>query len=315
MKDATKAARKTLIEDYSKRYKELSNSDLAKKILTDNNKKFLDVKPDSVRKQISNYRRSLPKESIIKNVNIIPQKIKVHALSADWHMPYMDVKAKELYLKILKDVKPDAFHIDGDGLDSPQFSGHGKRGKQKPVETLDESHNTANYILDEFDEALGDIGKKYQLGNHEDRLQKWLMENPDFKWAKLEVQNFLKLLERKYKVYGYNEAYQIGKLFVVHGWRSGIQAVRNHLIQDFHRSFIMGHIHRTDMATSTTIDGHLIQGHSVGCLCRLDWNYTQSRNSNHGIAIIYEYPNGNFEIFHVKFINNTASFERQIWTV
>lgn len=232
---------------------------------------------------------------------------------SDLHAPYQDKETVALVAKFADAFRPDEFVINGDALNYSAYSRHGKRDNESANEQINEDHISAILMLDKL-LPKNKCNKIWIDGNHETFQDKYFTENPDTYDDQSHRYNRLKLKERGFKqILKYKEVYKSGKLHFTHGWRAGVNAVRQHLIQDYHANFVMGHIHKSDTATTGNIEGKVVQGYSIGCMCKLDWNYTMSKNSNQGFGIYYMLPNGNFSFYNIPIIGHSFIFEGQLW--
>lgn len=239
--------------------------------------------------------------------------IKTGIVLTDGHAPYQDKKVINVVSKFIKEIKPDEIVFLGDMLNYAPYSRHGKRFNESPYEQIAEEHIACNLMLDEL-LPKQKLSLVWLDGNHERNQDLYFTENPDTYDEAVHRYNKLSLKKRGFKIIlPYGDIYTNGKLNFTHAWRAGINAVRSHLIQDFHASFVMGHIHRSDIATCNNIERKPMQGYSVGCLCKPDWNYTMSRNSNHGLGVYYIAPNGNFSFYNVVIVDNQFMFDGVLW--
>lgn len=248
-------------------------------------------------------------------VNKYRGKVKVGVVMADHHAPYYDKKLVLLVNKFINALKPDEIIFNGDMLNYAIYSRHGKRNNESEYEQVNEDHTACNIMLDQLIPSY-----KPNLvwidGNHDTWQDLYFTENPDYYDESIHRYNKLQLKKRGFKtILPYGIPYKSGKLNFIHGHRGGINAVRNHLIMDYHANFVMGHIHRSDTATSGNIEGKVMQGYSVGCMCKLDWKYTKSKSANHGIGVYYIMPNGNFTYFNIVIVNYQFLFGGQLWSL
>jgi predicted phosphodiesterase len=245
-------------------------------------------------------------------MNIIGQ-VKTGIVMADFHSPYQDKKLIKLVSEFIKEFKPGEIVLDGDILNYAAYGSHGKRKNETPYEEVNEDHVAANLMLDELLP-----NRKTELiwldGNHDKWQDDYFTENPNFFDDSIHRYSKLQLKKRGFgMILPYKGFYKAGKLNVTHGFRAGVTAVRSHLIQDFHANFVMGHIHKSDTATSGNIEGKVMQGYSVGCMCKRDWNYSMFKNSNQGFGIYFVQRNGNFSFYNVVVIDNAFAFDGHLW--
>lgn len=234
---------------------------------------------------------------------------------ADIHSPYEDKRFIGLLNKIIDDTQPRELISVGDFLNYAAYSRHGKRKNEIPYEQIGEDHTHAILTLDSLTNNRPYLKSKIWIdGNHELNQDDYFTEFPDFYDDSVHRYNKLKLKSRGFKIHGFKKPYRAGKLFFTHGWRSGVNAVRTHLVQDYKRNFVMGHIHKSDIATSANIEGKIIQGYSLGCGCKLNFRYARGQSSNLGFGLYYIYDNGNFQFFNIVVTDYKCYFNGQEWS-
>jgi hypothetical protein len=227
-------------------------------------------------------------------------------LFTDIHAPYQDKKIIQLFAAVVSDFKPHGITDLGDTCNYASYSAHGGRHDEEPHPKVSEDHTEANISYDLIYGAAPKAVKRRIKGNHDDWQRQWIMENNKQSGGIILQNDALQLRKRGFKeenIREYGEWLKLGKLYLTHGWRAGVNAVRQHLTTDYHCNFAMGHIHKSDTATSSNMEGKTMQGYAVGCGCKLDFKYAKSKNVNHGFALCYILPDGNFT-FTNYVINN-----------
>ena len=241
--------------------------------------------------------------------------IKKGIVLGDQHCPYQDKKIIKLQRRFIEAFKPDEIVLIGDFLNYATYSKHGKRKNENVIECINDEHTEGVITLDIL---FTDIKANliWLDGNHEVWQDEYYREYPDFFDRQIHRYERMQLKKRGFKtILAYGKSYKSGKLYFTHGWRCGVNAVRDHLIRDYKANFVMGHIHRSDIATSSNIDSHTIQGYSIGCSSKLDFNYTRLRTSNHGFGVYYVLPGGNFTFYNIVIINYQFVFDNQLWKI
>ena len=233
---------------------------------------------------------------------------------SDFHCPYQDKRIIPLYDSFLKEFKPDELVLNGDFLNYAAYSRHGKRKNEVPDERIAQDHIEAIITLDKLLHNKKIKNLVWIDGNHEIMQDDYFMEFPDFFDRSVHRYEKMQLKKRGFKhIIPYKKAYKSGKLFFTHGTRSGVNAVRQALVTDYKANFVMGHIHRSDTATSKNIEDNIMQGYSTGCSCKLDFRYSMSGGQNHGLGVYYVLPNGNFQFYNIVIIDYKFMFEGQLW--
>jgi hypothetical protein len=100
--------------------------------------------------------------------------LKLALLIPDCHIPYQNKKAYNLMIKIAKDLCPDEVVILGDYADFYSVSSHAK--DPRVVNILIDEVAEVNKKLDELDEKFPNAKKIYLEGNHENRLERYLVD-------------------------------------------------------------------------------------------------------------------------------------------
>jgi predicted phosphodiesterase len=159
----------------------------------------------------------------------------------DCHIPYHSERAWNLLLKAARQLKPKHIAILGDFVDFYQVSSHSK-DPSRAMSTEDEI-KAGNRCLDQLD-ALGAKNKLYIEGNHEDRMNRYLMEKaPEIK-SMIRVEELLKLKQRKWKFTPYKHHAKIGKLHLTHDTGTAGPTAHKTSLHTFQDNVVIGHTHR-----------------------------------------------------------------------
>jgi predicted phosphodiesterase/predicted nucleic acid-binding Zn ribbon protein len=171
----------------------------------------------------------------------------------DTHLPYADPRAVSLALQIGKYYQPDLVIMLGDILDCTGFSRfpHDQVNPKSFLQTeLDEWHSLAESIR----EMAPHAERRFVIGNHEERIDRWLWSQPQLTGAAgFRLGNLLNLaghgfapeVEREVILCG-------GALTVTHGTRVGGQGAGLAARQEMQRhgtSGVSGHTHRLALVT------------------------------------------------------------------
>ena len=171
----------------------------------------------------------------------------------DTHLPYQDKRAVDLALKIADYFKPELLVMLGDILDCNGFSRFEFDTSDPRTffkTELDEWHKLARSIVD----ATPGAERLYIVGNHEQRIQRWLWKNPHLKGDEsFDLSHRLRLAE-----YGFDpeikEEVELCQraLTAKHGEFLGGQtagvAVRKEMARSG-TSVVMGHVHTAAVVT------------------------------------------------------------------
>lgn len=171
----------------------------------------------------------------------------------DTHLPYADPKAVSLALQIGRYYQPDLVILLGDILDCTGFSRfpHDQVNPKSFLQTeLDEWHSLAESIR----EMAPHADRRYILGNHEERIERWLWSQPQLTGATgLRLGNLLGLAGHGFAPEPEREVILCnGSLTVTHGTRIGGQGAGLAARQEMARhgtSGVSGHTHRLALVT------------------------------------------------------------------
>ena len=206
---------------------------------------------------------------------------------SDIHLPFQDNDAVEIMKSYAKDYKPNHFVINGDLLDFYNLSDFDKHPDRK-YSVMQEIVDGRNFLKD----MRKTVGKHCQMymteGNHDARLQRYLVKNPELAdFPELKLPNLLRLKEQGIKYSGVSTDYwskdtghfKFGDMVVLHGDNrfngastsaySGYSA-KNTMFK-LQTSVTMGHIHRLAMVHHRTPHGQMI-GLEQGCLSQIPGN-------------------------------------------
>jgi predicted phosphodiesterase len=217
---------------------------------------------------------------------------KLAVMLNDIHFPYEDKKALRKVMKMVKDLQPDHVILNGDIVDFYTISSFSK-DPSRTLSLQDELNSTKDF-LGELRDACPDARISYTIGNHEDRLTRYLRSNAKALESldALKLESLLGLDDYGIRMYG-AEGFKLNReSIVLHGGRVSKHAggtarmeFERHLISGF-----SGHCHRAGR--------HDVVGHSKsffwiegGCLCELNPEYIEGRpNWQHAVTLI-EYTN------------------------
>ena len=202
---------------------------------------------------------------------------------SDIHIPFEDDDALEAALDVIERFKPSVVVLLGDVLDFFTISSH----ERDPArgETLQYEIDAGIMFFRRLRSIVPDSRIPYVLGNHEDRLRRWIWKNKDI--ASLRALDFDALLETA--TYGiettpYNKDVVMGGVQFRHGKSCGVSAGPRNLGESG-MSGVSGHTHKLSRESITRRAG-VHTWIQTGCLCDLspDW-INGTANWQHGFAI------------------------------
>ena len=181
----------------------------------------------------------------------------------DAHVPYHDRRAWALMLQAARLIKPDRIVVLGDLLDFFCISSHDKRPDRKM--SLDAEIEAGNAALDDLD-SLGASERYFTAGNHENRLERLLMQRAPELFSMVKLSSLLRLSERGWTHVDYRKSLRVGSLLVTHDTdQAGLHA-NLHALRKAGRDAIIGHTHRMAQTYLGDADGIPCSGTMLGWL-------------------------------------------------
>ena len=198
--------------------------------------------------------------------------------------PFHDVQAIDVCLQIIKDLQPTQVILNGDNLDLPQFGRFNQENTY--AHTLNPTLEYVHNLLAQIRANSPDSRIVYLAGNHELRLQKYLMQYADKMFGVrqagtgdniLTVPFLLNLadIEVQYESgYPANRYYINDRLKAIHGHtvRAAGQTA-GAIVRKEDDSTLFGHVHRHEYAArtlQTRRGAQYLIAQSFGCLARID---------------------------------------------
>lgn len=182
----------------------------------------------------------------------------------DIHGPFEDKRSVKLAFDIMKHLGVNTLILNGDVADFYNLNSHGPKDPQIETFLQDEFH-WLDKFLDEctknFDEVI------YIFGNHEFRLDRFVMANCPAFWNFLALEKMMRLEERGIKFIPYNERFRIqqSNLFVQHSPPSYSENLAGtSLKKKIDECHIWNCAHRTDFAVRTGSSGKVYKSYING---------------------------------------------------
>ena len=210
------------------------------------------------------------------------------AVFSDIHLGIHDKAALIAAIQYAKQDRVENIILNGDILDSAQISRHPKHADTpKFLNEIELAKQFLEGLRSEFKDQI----IYFKIGNHEDRLERYLMQNADALAGLIDFRKLLKLDELGIRFVESTQFMRIENTYIVHGHEmkvsGGVNPARA-LILKAAANVVMGHVHRTSFASIKSLDGKFYKAYTTGCLCKLRQAYMPHSNSNHGFAIIQE---------------------------
>lgn len=208
------------------------------------------------------------------------------ATPTDEHRPFHDPHAVELAMKLTSEYDPDILVVGSDGVDFYSISKFEKipnfikGGLNSEVESWIEGQK-------EWRDAAPNARRKWIIGNHEFRLERFLRNHPEL--YDLEILRMSEIL--KLDMLGIEDCdYEVvveNTLLVTHGTRvskhSAYTARAEAENQKFSINTLTGHTHRGGLYITRTRKG-IVQAAEGFCLCSLEPEYVRNPDWQQGIV-------------------------------
>lgn len=234
----------------------------------------------------------------------VPKQYKNWLILSDLHFPYHNIRAitESLNYGIAKGI--DAILINGDGMDCYTVSSFPhdprKRDLSQELESFGQFLDVCRAIAPTF----------YKLGNHEERLEAFLIRHAPvlLKVEDFELEILLRCGERKIDVIKDQRIIYIGHLPVLHGHEVKLISVAvnpaRSLFLKTKKTALCGHLHRTSQHNESALDGKLISTWSTGHLGEAHPKYARINSWNWGCARVEVNNDGDFEVINLRINNN-----------
>lgn len=229
----------------------------------------------------------------------------------DLHIPYHDRATIELAVKEAKARAAVGVLLNGDVLDSHEISRHDKDPRApRYVREVEIGRQFFAWLRGQFPKA--DI--VYKAGNHEDRLESYLIRHAPalFGMPGVDLPSFLDLPKVGGEWVADKRIVTLGKLHVVHGHEypggaaSPVNPARGLYLKAKYVA-MCGHHHRTSEHNDKDIRQKVETAWSVGCACHLHPRFMPINQWNHGYAPIELASDGNFTLHNRRVVNGKAA--------
>lgn len=184
----------------------------------------------------------------------------------DTHRPYHDKKAYALMLEVASYIKPKEICILGDYADFYSVSSHAK--DPRVFNMLTDEVIDVLFGLEEFDKLFPDAKKVFISGNHEFRLERYLVDKAPALFGVTSTPHLLEIHGRpnwKFVPYGPNQMHKILGSYLTarhEPLANSAKATASKALC----SLVYGHIHRIEESHLVGLDGTNHVCFSVGWL-------------------------------------------------
>lgn len=193
---------------------------------------------------------------------------KLFGILGDVHGPYEDFRALELAIDVFQDQDITNLIINGDFLDFYTLNAYGPKHPdvQESLETeLFWGEETLDWII----KKLPGVKITFILGNHEFRLERFILDKCPMFYNLISLHKQLKLKEKGIEWVHYNERYQLGdsNCFVQHSPPSYSEnSAATSLKKKIDQDHIWGCTHRPDSYFRTGASGNVYSSYCLGWL-------------------------------------------------
>lgn len=232
-----------------------------------------------------------------KNVIDLETKIKngLVIIGSDIHIPFQDNNAVESFIRYCKEKKPEVIVLNGDVLDMFMLSKFTKGEGRNPLEEI----TMCRELLASVRAACPNTEIYYVIGNHENRLEKYVLTKaPEL--ASLIEDVFSIIKTDDFKIRGCASLTINDNFVCKHGTllgnKSGLSAIKE--MENAYMSGATGHTHRLCKYIARK-SGRKFVWIETGCLCDLNPEYCVNPNWQAGFAEL-KFKDG--KLYHSRII-------------
>lgn len=226
-------------------------------------------------------------------------------LIPDCHIPNHNEEVWSLMLRVAHFLKVQTVVILGDFADAETLSAHpATRPGQRDFE---DELGEVNKCLDQLD-RIGAARKIYVSGNHEFRLDRYLMDRAPAMFRSIQWPRLLNLRERGWEWVPYRKSVKVGKLHVTHDTGTAGMNAHRQAAKAFGGSAVIGHTHRMAYEVTGRFDGAPYLSAMFGWLGDASkaaeyMHEAKAAEWVHGFGVFYKEPNGIVHVQPVPIVN------------
>jgi predicted phosphodiesterase len=237
----------------------------------------------------------------------------VRVICGDVHGCVMDRPAVEAFLADLRKWQPDEVVLLGDIVECGGFlAAHHTLGYvAQTAYSWQDDIAAGIWFLDEVQKAAPGALIHYLEGNHEDRVERWIVDqtmrhsrDAEFLRRMIAPDVLLNLQGRGINFYRRGEEtlpglppgwIKLGKVFFVHELGGGKNAASS-AVGRTAGNVVFGHTHREDTSTMVMPGVGLVKAWNPGCLCQRQplWRHSDPTGWSHGYAVQFVSRSGEF---------------------
>lgn len=241
----------------------------------------------------------LPASDIVPYVPHVVQIVPGWAcILSDIHIPWHSKNELELAVMQAKKNACKTLLLNGDIVDFYSISRHPKRAKSKKMQ---DEIAMVKQLFEYLRYHLKNAEIVYKPGNHCNRFYSYISSNCGEFEGLLSLQEMMGM-----KDYGIVEVkddrpISFGEYLIFHGHELSRSFSPPHnpaktALDKTNTNVIISHHHKTSKNVQPVAGAGFIQGHSIGCLCDLNFDYARVNAWNHGFAMLECFQNGEIEV-------------------
>jgi len=229
----------------------------------------------------------------------------------DIHVPFEDKQSLDAVYRGMRDMKPDKIILAGDIFDFYSISRF-EKDPRKRVDLGDELGEAKRFLRD-FRRRFKQPEIFYMRGNHEDRLQKYVLANAaQLAWVEgLELANLLDLEEEDIQLVD-KRWFEYRGVIISHMNRSnkyGGYTAKN-IGMDVGKPLVHTHSHKV---------GHVSIGegrdfYDNGCLCQLQADYLESPSNWTQAFMVVDYVDNKPHFTQIQLDNHKFTWNGKLYT-
>lgn len=245
-----------------------------------------------------------PSDEVQYRPYTMPSKCRRVLLLPDIHVPYHNVEALTAAIQYGLDEDADTILINGDFLDCYSISSFEKDPRKRG---FSDELKMGRDILAKLRDLFPKAHFIYQLGNHEDRYERFMKSKaPELLGIdEFEINNLLWADRFKMDVVRDKRYIEAGKLTIIHGHEisgHGSSSPARALYAKTKTHTICGHHHQSGEHTERNVRGKVVTCWTMGCLSELTPAYRPINKYNHGFAFVTFAKNGSFVVENKRII-------------
>ena len=245
------------------------------------------------------------------------RKLRKVLFLTDTHAPYHSVMAYKLIEKVCATVCFDEVITEGDFPDFYAISSHSKDPSR--ANRFEEEVAVTKKLLRRI-ESWGFKRKRYVMGNHEDRLDRYIHDRaPEMKGI-VDCDSLLELTKHGWEVTPYKDHTMVGRVFVTHDvGKAGPSAVKDAL-NSYQDNVVIGHLHRISYMVEGNAKGvpHVAACFGwLGDVSKVDYMHRVKANRDWalGFGVGYVRENGWVYLQPVPIIGTSCVVEGKLFQV